>query len=105
MFCHLLNNLEDFSTALSIHTLSGQPITQDEFKRAAYICIGKELDGKVIKAVFDIFDVDGDGKLSYKEFIHVMRNWNKRASLLQEARKIGIWRQFKTCVYHGITEN
>jgi Ca2+-binding EF-hand superfamily protein len=97
-FCQLLDNLDDFSTALAIHNLSGLPVTQDEFKRAAYISVGQQLDPAIVMAVFAIFDVDGDGKLSYTEFIQVMKSWSKRSSLLHEGKKEGPWQQFKTCV-------
>ena len=45
---------------MTMYTIAGTPVTQDEFARAAQICIGKPLDKKVISTVFDIFDVDGE---------------------------------------------
>lgn len=99
LFCQLLDNLEDFSAALGVHLLSGLPVTKDEFGRAAYICLDTPLDPVIVNAVFSIFDVDGDGKLSYKEFIYVMKSWSERASLLREAKKEGPWQQFKACVH------
>ena len=59
-FCQLLNSLEDFGIAMTMYTIVGTPVTQDEFARAAQVCLGKPLDKKVVDAVFDIFDVDGE---------------------------------------------
>ena len=58
-FCQLLNSLDDFETAMAMYTIAGQSVTEDEFSRAAKVCIGKPLDGTVVSTVFHIFDVDG----------------------------------------------
>lgn len=46
----------------------------DEFSRAVKICTGSELNAHLIDTVFAIFDEDGDGLLSYKEFIAIMKD-------------------------------
>jgi calcium uptake protein 3, mitochondrial len=48
-------------------------IFADEFGRAVKICTGAPLNEHLIDTVFAIFDEDGDGLLSYKEFIAIMR--------------------------------
>lgn len=48
-------------------------ISKDEFGRAVKICTGSALSEHLIETVFAIFDEDGDGLLSYKEFIAIMR--------------------------------
>ena len=58
-FCHLLNSLDDFAVAMTMYTLTGKPVTEDEFSRAAQVCTGQKLDDSVVKTVFYIFDVDG----------------------------------------------
>ncbi|KAB7499338.1 Calcium uptake protein 3, mitochondrial [Armadillidium nasatum] len=73
-FCQFLNTLDDFSIAMKMYTLADQPISQDEFHRAVKICTGQELSDHIVDTVFKIFDDDGDGQLSYKEFIAIMRN-------------------------------
>lgn len=45
----------------------------DEFSRAVKICTGYTLSKHLIDTVFAIFDQDGDGLLSYKEFIAIMK--------------------------------
>lgn len=46
----------------------------DEFARAVKICTGLTLSEHLIETVFAIFDEDGDGMLSYKEFIAIMKD-------------------------------
>jgi hypothetical protein len=43
-----------------MYTIAGTPVTQEEFARAAMVCIGKSLNKEVVSTVFDIFDVDGE---------------------------------------------
>ena len=74
----LLNLLDDFEIAMTMFTIAGTAVTEDEFGRAAKICLGRPLDKSVVNTVFNIFDVDGDGKLSYKEFLSVMKSWKLR---------------------------
>ena len=58
-FCQLLNSLDDFVVAMMMFTIAGTSVTQEEFARAAKVCIGTPLDSSVISTVFHIFDVDG----------------------------------------------
>ena len=59
-FCQLLNSLEDFSIAMTMYTIAGQPVSEEEFERAAHICLGKPLDSNLVSTVFEIFDKDGE---------------------------------------------
>ncbi|XP_017104602.2 calcium uptake protein 3, mitochondrial isoform X6 [Drosophila bipectinata] len=73
-FCHFLNNLDDFTIAMRMYTLADRAISKDEFARAVKICTGTKLSPHLIDTVFAIFDADGDGLLSYKEFIAIMKD-------------------------------
>jgi len=77
-FCELLNSLDDFEIAMMMFTIAGCSVSEDEFGRAAKVCLGKPLDKSVVSIVFSIFDVDGDRKLSYREFLSVMKKWKLR---------------------------
>lgn len=44
-----------------------------DFQRAVKACTGQNLNTHLIHVVFQLFDADGDGKLSHKEFIAVMK--------------------------------
>lgn len=46
----------------------------EDFRRAVYVCSGHNLEPHLVHTVFQIFDDDGDGYLSYKEFIAIMRD-------------------------------
>ncbi|CAD1474766.1 unnamed protein product, partial [Heterotrigona itama] len=73
-FYQFLNNLDDFAIAMRMYTLADHPISKDEFQRAVKICTGSVLSDHIIDTVFALFDEDGDGQLSYKEFIAIMKD-------------------------------
>ncbi|XP_043189084.1 calcium uptake protein 3, mitochondrial-like isoform X2 [Amphibalanus amphitrite] len=95
-FCSFLNQLEDFAIAMRMYTMADQPISQEEFHRAVRICTGKALSDHVVDTVFCIFDEDGDGQLSYKEFIGFMKERRQRG-FKTTPRTTG-WQAFKYCV-------
>lgn len=96
-FCQFLNNLDDFAIAMRMFTFANQPISQEEFHRAVKICTGHSLDSNLVHTVFEIFDEDGDGYLSYKEFIAIMRDRLHRGFRSHLIKNEG-WDAFKTCV-------
>jgi hypothetical protein len=52
-------------------------LNQDEntlFNRTSFIQVKEESSGND-KIMFNILDIDGDGKLSFPEFYALMRNW------------------------------
>ena len=49
-------------------------MSKAEFHRAVKISTGATLSPHVVRVVFLIFDQDGDGRLSDKEFIAIMRD-------------------------------
>ncbi|XP_037030421.1 calcium uptake protein 3, mitochondrial isoform X3 [Bradysia coprophila] len=95
-FCQFLNNLEDFSIAMRMYTLADHPISKDEFSRAVKICTGLTLSKHLIDTVFAIFDEDGDGLLSYKEFIAIMKDRLHRG--FKSTAKSEGWDAFKHCL-------
>ncbi|XP_032522303.2 calcium uptake protein 3, mitochondrial isoform X8 [Danaus plexippus] len=95
-FCQFLNNLEDFTIAMRMYTLADHPISKDEFHRAVKICTGIAQSPHLVSTVFAIFDQDGDGFLSYREFIAIMKDRLHRG-FKSYAKNEG-WEAFKTCV-------
>ncbi|CAL1678935.1 unnamed protein product [Lasius platythorax] len=95
-FYQFLNNLDDFSIAMRMYTLADHPISKDEFQRAVKICTGSMLSTHIIDTVFALFDEDGDGQLSYKEFIAIMKDRLHRG-FKSQLRNEG-WEAFKYCV-------
>ncbi|XP_055605225.1 calcium uptake protein 3, mitochondrial-like [Uranotaenia lowii] len=102
-FCQFLNNLDDFSIAMRMYTLADQPISKDEFGRAVKICTGSELNKHLIDTVFAIFDEDGDGLLSYKEFIAIMKDRVHRG--FKSNVKSEGWEAFKHCLKQEMRQN
>ncbi|XP_050485378.1 calcium uptake protein 3, mitochondrial isoform X1 [Bombus huntii] len=86
-FYQFLNNLDDFSIAMRMYTLADHPISKDEFQRAVKICTGSVLSDRIIDTVFALFDEDGDGQLSYKEFIAIMKDRLHRGFKSQQRHK------------------
>ncbi|XP_071875903.1 calcium uptake protein 3, mitochondrial-like isoform X3 [Bombus fervidus] len=95
-FYQFLNNLDDFSIAMRMYTLADHPISKDEFQRAVKICTGSTLSEHIIDTVFALFDEDGDGQLSYKEFIAIMKDRLHRGFKSQRRHKH--LQAFSSCV-------
>ncbi|XP_044016571.1 calcium uptake protein 3, mitochondrial isoform X2 [Aphidius gifuensis] len=100
IFYQFLNSLDDFSIAMRMYTLANHPISKDEFMRAVKICTGTCISKHIIDTVFALFDVDGDGQLSYEEFIAIMKDRLHRGFKTQP-RSEG-WEAFKQCVKQEI---
>lgn len=95
-FFYFLNNLEDFKIAIRFYILADVPISKQEFIRGVKICTGTMLTRHVVNVIFNLFDLDGDGCLNYKEFIAVMRDRYQRG--IRQARDFRGWVAFKNCV-------
>ncbi|XP_075999596.1 calcium uptake protein 3, mitochondrial isoform X3 [Genypterus blacodes] len=72
-FFQFLNNLEDFTIAMQMYNFANRSVGQDEFSRAVFVATDVKLTRHLVNTVFKIFDEDHDDKLSYKEFIGVMK--------------------------------
>ncbi|KAK0161751.1 hypothetical protein PV327_008167 [Microctonus hyperodae] len=81
---------------MRMYTLADHPISKDEFLRAVKICTGTYISKHIIDTVFALFDVDGDGQLSYKEFIAIMKDRLHRG-FKPQSKNEG-WDAFKFCV-------
>ncbi|XP_052133396.1 calcium uptake protein 3, mitochondrial isoform X3 [Frankliniella occidentalis] len=96
IFCQFLNTLDDFVIAMRMYTLADHPISKDEFHRAVKICTGTSLSPHLVHTVFALFDEDGDGLLSYQEFIAIMKDRLHRG-FKSHAKNEG-YDAFKECV-------
>ncbi|XP_030836421.1 calcium uptake protein 3, mitochondrial isoform X4 [Strongylocentrotus purpuratus] len=103
-FFQFINHLDDFEIVLRMYTFADQPITQDEFCRAVNVTTGQNLDEHIVHTVFQIFDKDGDGKLSQKEFLGVMKNRIHRG-FREHLKKPAGWEGFKACVRKELKHN
>ncbi|KAM6953582.1 calcium uptake protein 3, mitochondrial isoform 3-T3 [Aplochiton taeniatus] len=95
-FFQFMNNLEDFAIAMQMYNFANRSIGQDEFARAVYVATGHKLTSHLVNVVFKIFDEDHDDKLSYKEFIGVMKDrlHRGRRSLKMDEK----FTSFKSCM-------
>nr|XP_034302751.1 calcium uptake protein 3, mitochondrial isoform X3 [Crassostrea gigas] len=100
-FCQFLNTLDDFSIAMKMYTYADQAVSKEDFQRAVFVCTGSNLSPHLVDTVFNIFDADGDGHLSYMEFISIMKDRLHRGSrhlashLMHTQDK---WTAFKYCI-------
>lgn len=95
-FCQFLNNMDDFTAAIGMFNVVGRPVSEPEFFRAVTICGGAGVSRHLVHTVFQIFDVDGDGRLSQREFVAIMKDRLRRRFKAQPAKER--WDSFKACV-------
>ncbi len=99
-----------------MYTLADKAISEDEFGRAVTICTGRTLSRHLVHTVFQIFDNDGDGLLSYQEFVAMMKDrvnrglktFSRQVLQAQKVLKFNLylwesslqegWTGFKRCV-------
>lgn len=72
-FFQVLRHIHDIDTALKFYAIAGASIDKKILKHVAKTVAEVELSDHVVNVIFDLFDVDGDGKLSHHEFIKVMK--------------------------------
>ncbi|XP_061596656.1 calcium uptake protein 2, mitochondrial [Cololabis saira] len=104
-FCLFTNNLEDFSFSMKMVTGANRPFGLAQFKRAVKIATGHELSDNVLDTVIKLFDMDGDNRLSHKEFIGVMTDRVLRGLKVQPQNGIsGYWKCVKRETLKGAKE-
>lgn len=97
-FCQFLNTLDDFSIAMKMYTYADQAVSKEDFQRAVFVCTGSNLSPHLVDTVFNIFDADGDGHLSYMEFISIMKDRLHRGSRSHLMHTQDKWTAFKYCI-------
>ncbi|KAH7731859.1 Protein C56A3.6 d [Aphelenchoides avenae] len=101
-FSMFLNNIEDFAKAVRLYTNANIPVNKSEFIRAVKCSTGFELDPHLVDVLYKIFD-DGDGKLSYSEFLGIMNDRLHRGFKDYSGRyKMFGWKPFRDCVMHEV---
>merc|ERR1719278_954161 len=89
-FYQVLNNINDIDTALQFYHIAGAPIERSTMKHVAHTVAGVDLSEHIVDVVFVLFDNDGDGKLSNKEFVSVMKQRAMRG--LEKPKDSGVSR-------------
>ncbi|RZC42610.1 EF-hand 8 domain containing protein [Asbolus verrucosus] len=95
-FINFLNNLTEFNLAMKYYTLLNARASVFEFQDAVKVCTGQEFSLHLVNTIFNIFDVDGDGNLSYREFIFIMKDRLHRG--FKSLPKKGSWKAFRDCI-------
>jgi len=93
-FYQVLYCINDIDTALTFHTIAGAPIERATMKHVSRTVAHVDLSDHLVDVVFTLFDDNGDGKLSNKEFVSVMKQRAKRG--LEKPKEIGISRIFSS---------
>jgi len=74
--------------ALYFYNLAGASIDPKTLQHVAKVCANVDLSDHVVEVIFVVFDEDGDGALSNKEFVSVMKNKLKRG--LEKPKDTGL---------------
>ena len=91
-FFQVLCTINDIDTALTFYNIAGAPIERSTMKHVAQTVAGVQLSDHVVDVVFLLFDENGDGKLSNREFISVMKQRAMRG--LEKPKNTGIGKIF-----------
>jgi len=97
----ILIHIDDLDKALCFYNLAGASIDPSTLKHVARVCANVDLRDHVVDVLFTIFDEDGDGALSNKEFIAVMKNKLKRG--LEKPKDTGLFNLFSAIAKCGRT--
>lgn len=88
----VLYSINDIDTALTFYHIAGAPIERNTMKHVARTVANVELSDHLINVVFVLFDENGDGKLSNKEFVSVMKQRAMRG--LEKPKDTGLGKIF-----------
>lgn len=86
-FFVVLRSIHDIDTALKFYSVAGASIDKGILKHVSKTVANIHLSDHIIDVIFKLFDEDGDGKLSPKEFIQVMKK--KLSSGLKQPKDTG----------------
>uniref|UniRef100_A0A8K9XIE0 Calcium uptake protein 1, mitochondrial n=1 Tax=Oncorhynchus mykiss TaxID=8022 RepID=A0A8K9XIE0_ONCMY len=89
-FFTFLKNVNDVDTALSFHHMAGASIDKATMKQVARTVAKVDLSDHVCDVVFALFDCDGNGELSNKEFVAIMKQRLMRG--LEKPKDMGFTR-------------
>ncbi|XP_030059348.1 calcium uptake protein 1, mitochondrial isoform X2 [Microcaecilia unicolor] len=89
-FFTFLKNINDVDTALSFYHMAGASLDKVTMQQVARTVAKVELSDHVCDVVFALFDCDGNGELSNKEFIAIMKQRLMRG--LEKPKDMGFTR-------------
>ncbi|XP_008834847.1 calcium uptake protein 1, mitochondrial isoform X2 [Nannospalax galili] len=89
-FFTFLKNINDVDTALSFYHMAGASLDKATMQQVARTVAKVELSDHVCDVVFALFDCDGNGELSNKEFVSIMKQRLMRG--LEKPKDMGFTR-------------
>ncbi|XP_025900810.1 calcium uptake protein 1, mitochondrial isoform X2 [Nothoprocta perdicaria] len=89
-FFTFLKNINDVDTALSFYHMAGASLDKVTMQQVARTVAKVELSDHVCDVVFALFDCDGNGELSNKEFVAIMKQRLMRG--LEKPKDMGFTR-------------
>uniref|UniRef100_H0UWS0 Calcium uptake protein 1, mitochondrial n=1 Tax=Cavia porcellus TaxID=10141 RepID=H0UWS0_CAVPO len=89
-FFTFLKNINDVDTALSFYHMAGASLDKVTMQQVARTVAKVELSDHVCDVVFALFDCDGNGELSNKEFVSIMKQRLMRG--LEKPKDMGFTR-------------
>ncbi|XP_043911927.1 calcium uptake protein 1, mitochondrial isoform X2 [Protopterus annectens] len=89
-FFTFLKNINDVDTALSFYHMAGASLDKATMQQVARTVAKVELSDHVCNVVFALFDCDGNGELSNKEFVSIMKQRLMRG--LEKPKDMGFTR-------------
>jgi len=83
---------DDIEMSLDMHTSAKIELSKDTFKHIAWVVAEERIDDNTLDIMWAVFDEDGSGGLSNREFLRQVKN---RASFgLDKPTDTGLWRLF-----------
>ncbi|XP_077999806.1 calcium uptake protein 1, mitochondrial-like isoform X3 [Glandiceps talaboti] len=83
-----LRSIHDVDTALTFYHVAGAAVDPETLRHVGKTVAGVELSEHIVDVIITLFDENGDGKLSHREFISVMKFRGMRG--LEKSKDIGI---------------
>jgi len=77
-FFSFLYHIDRVDMALHFYKLAGKPLDRDLLQRLAQKITDVEISDTVVEVVIALFDENGDGQLSQREFVGIMRRRMQR---------------------------
>ncbi|KAI1719725.1 EF-hand domain pair domain-containing protein [Ditylenchus destructor] len=89
-FFSFLYSIDKVDMALHFYKLAGKPLSEELIKKLARKVTGVQISDTVVEVLIALFDENGDGELSQKEFITVMKRRMQRG--LEKPKDTGLIR-------------